>query len=207
LIVAAVTAVVGIAVWSIIAAILDKKKLAVIGFQTSGKTSFVHFLKYKKLPEQYRQTMRTGIEKVIIEIKSSSFTCKIFDSETHIKGNDYKSEIELIKDCDYILYFFKVNDILEENESVHRDILDQTGLIAKFIDKNKHKKIIAVGTHCDLLKGVNEQQIKENKRVQELEHTLRTTGIYNGLILGALNTEKGAKAIIDEFAKLLENGK
>jgi hypothetical protein len=186
--------------------------VAVVGHPASGKTSFVHFIKYGKLPEQYRQTMRTGMEKVVVE---NNFTFNIYDSKSHIEGSLYAEEKELIEKCDYILYFFKVNDIMEKNERAIRLLSQEAGFIVKHIhgSKKNPKKIIAIGTHCDLLKGINERQIRENEWIQELEQNFQNTGIYGGTILGALNTEEEAKKIKDELElygikfKLLKNEK
>ena len=126
-------------------------KLAVLGPEQSGKTSFKNFLKEGKPGNPKQTTYVNEIEE-----------CKVTDSEGHtitirvkdISGQaafvaiDYK---ERVTDYDFILFFFNSKDFMTD-EVYSTDVVDRIGAMAHYINSTKdsyNKSVYIVPTFKD----------------------------------------------------------
>ena len=151
-------------------------KLAVLGPEQSGKTSFKNFLKEEKPGNPKQTTYVNEIEE-----------CKVTDSEGHtitirvkdISGQadfvaiDYK---ERVTDYDFILFFFNSKDFMTD-EVYSTDVVDRIGAMAYYINSTKdsyNKTVYIVPTFKDEAEA---NGITDDKLQKELYNKLHANSL------------------------------
>jgi len=96
---------------------MANKRIGVLGTPGSGKTTLAKFLYMDEIPKsadvsptRSNYTLYTdeeydkGLCKGLIELNDKFGVTNIFDSKSHQFSKDYSAEIEILKECDVIIY-------------------------------------------------------------------------------------------------------
>lgn len=177
-------------------------KLAVIGIEGSGKTSFLRFLSNIEDIEKDQNNYKFGISDSDNHDFRVEHIC--FDSEQ--VENIYSIYPKVVSESNFILFFFDMSKI--DNGDYLQDVVDRLAVISEYCqlykNKNDEKMVLVIPTHKDLLpadklpiqKGILRAALSKDSSAK----------FYNensDLILNTYNTsiEKDLKSLRDTICK------
>lgn len=181
---------------------LSKKilKLAVIGIEESGKTSFLRYI--------------SNIED--IEKDQNDYTFNFSDSDNHdfrVEHIYFHSEQidninwiypKVVSDSNLILFFFDMSKI--DSEDYLQDVVDRLAVISEYCQlyKKDEKTVLVIPTHKDLLPANQLPTQKENFRAAlNKDSSAKYFNENSNLILNTFNTSnvENLKSLRDTICK------
>ncbi|KIM10285.1 MAG: hypothetical protein KU37_10820 [Sulfuricurvum sp. PC08-66] len=161
----------------------DSTKLAIIGLESSGVTTLTNLFKNAPKPS----------EEGILNSIQNYFSKK--------EENEHKvDEEEKIKKSDFLLYLFDLNKYVSE-EKYAKLARQQIDFFSDWIDdKSKLKKMIAVGTHSDLLKKQSDINI-----IDELSKIFKQRNKAKlSFLSGNLSSNESSERLLTSIKKAID---
>ncbi|MDJ1180492.1 GTPase domain-containing protein [Roseofilum sp. BLCC_M91] len=192
----------------------EGKKIAVLGASATGKTTFLFYMKYSKLLGPYRATqVAEKIASSTVHIRDIDLTISISKTvDLSGGGTDqvYNEWKNLFDQADIVFYFVHAGKIWErDKDSCDRVIKDCKKIRDWHKEKSFNKKIIIVGTHCDInpeLKQINDnnfdqytRRFEELETIQEARLNLHTAPSYVPIVLGSFVDYDSAEKLLNRM--------
>lgn len=198
-------------IWIWLNELFDSKKLAILGERGVGKTTLLSYITTGDFPKEAKQTVSPQRSKAsIFNLEKIRQTIsEIWDMPG---GKDYYNEWKKqTEEADVVLYLFRINGFKGKEKSiahisrVKRDLMQ----IKKWITKGK-QRLILIGTYAD-----KDEEFHKAKRANlgdyydsflntlEMKEVKTICGGMSNfsVILGSLDTKKGAEIICSEIFK------
>ncbi len=195
--------------------------MAILGANTTGKTTLATFLQNGTILKEYQATNVPDSLEVqredIKDLKLESLKLKI-RKVNDVPGSKYryKSWQDAADDADIILYLLRVDQIMKDNKKYKLRIKKDVGQIEKWI---KNKTFVIIGTHIDHFDSDFDNlksPAKLSNKIANLEDKIHENYFFNEIVTlaggrgkvkflcGSLKTKISMQATVDRLLKEIQ---
>lgn len=185
---------------------LSGKRVAILGRQTIGKTTLLHFLRAGKIPDHTRNTVdpdEGGTFSLEIGGKSVGFRVP-----KDLPGNDglgYSDWKEAFTGADYVWYLFRSDLVAQEDKAEVALVKGHLDMFRQWMDAGSAPKIILIGTWADQDPGF-ERDPKQFRRDVAAASPIKVGAVKlnnAGLVIGALDNDDNAVTLMKSLGRRL----
>jgi len=191
--------------WIEIVRLLKGKRIAVLGANSSGKTTLHTFLRQKRLIKEYEITNELVLldagtysnEKSIIHIKKG---VDINGSQDFIKYWE-----PIIKDSHYCFFLFDTYKLIQNN-SFTKEYIDYYLPFAASLAQKYDTKFIVIGNFADKIPNFDSTAKAFKNLLRPLIiNAIDETGIrFQSILFGSMHTEEATFKLLDQISNQLE---
>lgn len=185
----------------------EDNPISIIGQENSGKTNLAEYIMHQKIPDNKQATrifkkFDNINETVIYTPSGKKMAIQISDCKGISNETNLQDEYNIFNKSKYIFVVFKANEIIEEKEDTVRILYRLSYFIDRIFqvesDNKNDRKIVLIGTHCDLITNYNEDNVRNNVHITTVVNLLKNTNHYLGLVLGSVQNNDSSKKLVNE---------